>query len=177
MSHSLTLIHSPEKRPMSPHTLKLPQNELCRGGGGVFLRDMGCICLILGLPFLFFRTGFFKLTDHGLEEISSCRQKGFHPHSKDPPLFCVRICVEETGAVPQAGRTVRAEGAHCTLWPIQKVNLIPRLFRLSWWGHAGDKCGTGAGWSRLCRLRAVCLCSGCSTFLSLSFLTCKWGWW
>ncbi|NXA75419.1 STABP protein, partial [Thryothorus ludovicianus] len=25
-------------------------------------------------------TGFFKLTEHGLEEISSCRQKGFHPH-------------------------------------------------------------------------------------------------
>ncbi|XP_029460004.1 STAM-binding protein [Rhinatrema bivittatum] len=32
-------------------------------------------------------TGFFKLTEHGLEEISSCRQKGFHPHCKDPPLF------------------------------------------------------------------------------------------
>ncbi|XP_069475022.1 STAM-binding protein [Ambystoma mexicanum] len=32
-------------------------------------------------------TGFFKLTDHGMEEISSCRQKGFHPHCKDPPLF------------------------------------------------------------------------------------------
>ncbi|XP_047379494.1 STAM-binding protein isoform X3 [Sciurus carolinensis] len=39
----------------------------------------------------FQETGFFKLTDHGLEEISSCRQKGFHPHSKDPPLFCVCI--------------------------------------------------------------------------------------
>ncbi|XP_036786494.1 STAM-binding protein [Manis pentadactyla] len=36
----------------------------------------------------FQETGFFKLTEHGLEEISSCRQKGFHPHSKDPPLFC-----------------------------------------------------------------------------------------
>ncbi|XP_012513669.1 PREDICTED: STAM-binding protein [Propithecus coquereli] len=36
----------------------------------------------------FQETGFFKLTDHGLKEISSCRQKGFHPHSKDPPLFC-----------------------------------------------------------------------------------------
>ncbi|NXN87672.1 STABP protein, partial [Bombycilla garrulus] len=32
-------------------------------------------------------TGFFKLTEHGLEEISSCRQKGFHPHARDPPLF------------------------------------------------------------------------------------------
>ncbi|KAB1267321.1 STAM-binding protein [Camelus dromedarius] len=37
----------------------------------------------------FQETGFFRLTDHGLEEISSCRQKGFHPHSKEPPLFCV----------------------------------------------------------------------------------------
>lgn len=39
--------------------------------------------------FICSRTGFFKLTEHGLEEISSCRQKGFHPHSKDPPLFTV----------------------------------------------------------------------------------------
>nr|XP_057926202.1 STAM-binding protein-like A [Doryrhamphus excisus] len=31
--------------------------------------------------------GYFKLTDRGTNEISSCRQKGFHPHSKDPPLF------------------------------------------------------------------------------------------
>ncbi|XP_054978745.1 STAM-binding protein isoform X1 [Sorex araneus] len=36
----------------------------------------------------FQETGFFKLTDHGFKEISSCRQKGFHPHRKDPPLFC-----------------------------------------------------------------------------------------
>ena len=41
------------------------------------------------LVFICSRTGFFKLTEHGLEEISSCRQKGFHPHSKDPPLFTV----------------------------------------------------------------------------------------
>uniref|UniRef100_A0A8D0L9C9 STAM binding protein n=1 Tax=Sphenodon punctatus TaxID=8508 RepID=A0A8D0L9C9_SPHPU len=42
-------------------------------------------------------TGFFKLTDHGLEEISSCRQKGFHPHSKEPPLFttCSHVTVME----------------------------------------------------------------------------------
>lgn len=31
--------------------------------------------------------GYFRLTDRGTEEISSCKQKGFHPHSKDPPLF------------------------------------------------------------------------------------------
>ncbi|XP_064421657.1 STAM-binding protein [Latimeria chalumnae] len=33
-------------------------------------------------------TGFFKLTNHGMDEISSCKQKGFHPHSKEPALFC-----------------------------------------------------------------------------------------
>ncbi len=35
-----------------------------------------------------FRTGFFYLTpDHGLNFVSSCRQTGFHPHPKEPPLF------------------------------------------------------------------------------------------
>lgn len=39
------------------------------------------------------RIGYFKLTDRGTEEISTCKQKGFHPHSKDPPLFTVSaIC-------------------------------------------------------------------------------------
>ncbi|KPP75583.1 STAM-binding protein-like [Scleropages formosus] len=32
-------------------------------------------------------TGYFRLTDYGMEEISSCKQKGFHPHPKEPPLF------------------------------------------------------------------------------------------
>ncbi|KAJ3580619.1 hypothetical protein NHX12_034317 [Muraenolepis orangiensis] len=31
--------------------------------------------------------GYYRLTDRGTEEISTCKQKGFHPHSKDPPLF------------------------------------------------------------------------------------------
>ncbi|XP_030365933.1 STAM-binding protein isoform X1 [Strigops habroptila] len=46
-------------------------------------------------------TGFFKLTEHGLDEISSCRQKGFHPHSKDPPLFttCNHVSVVERDVV------------------------------------------------------------------------------
>ncbi|XP_063051274.1 STAM binding protein b [Engraulis encrasicolus] len=35
----------------------------------------------------FNETGYFRLTDHGMEEISTCKQKGFHPHSKHPPLF------------------------------------------------------------------------------------------
>ncbi|XP_034027042.1 STAM-binding protein-like A isoform X2 [Thalassophryne amazonica] len=33
--------------------------------------------------------GYFKLTDRGTHEISTCKQKGFHPHSKEPPLFTV----------------------------------------------------------------------------------------
>lgn len=33
-------------------------------------------------------TGFFSLTpDHGLDLIANCRESGFHPHAKDPPLF------------------------------------------------------------------------------------------
>ncbi|KAM9311282.1 STAM-binding protein [Gastrophryne carolinensis] len=35
----------------------------------------------------FQETGIFKLTDYGMKEIGDCRQKGFHPHCKDPPLF------------------------------------------------------------------------------------------
>lgn len=35
----------------------------------------------------FNETGYFKLTDHGMTEISTCKQKGFHPHTKEPPLF------------------------------------------------------------------------------------------
>lgn len=31
--------------------------------------------------------GYFRLTDRGTDEISTCKQKGFHPHSKEPPLF------------------------------------------------------------------------------------------
>ncbi|NXO74863.1 STABP protein, partial [Sitta europaea] len=46
-------------------------------------------------------TGFFRLTEHGLEEISSCRQKGFHPHPKDPPLFttCSHVSIVERDVV------------------------------------------------------------------------------
>ncbi|XP_051950130.1 STAM binding protein b [Xyrauchen texanus] len=35
----------------------------------------------------FNETGYFRLTDYGIEEISTCTQKGFHPHPKEPPLF------------------------------------------------------------------------------------------
>ncbi|MBN3296909.1 STBPA protein, partial [Amia calva] len=35
----------------------------------------------------FNETGYFRLTDYGMDDISSCKQKGFHPHPKEPPLF------------------------------------------------------------------------------------------
>ncbi|XP_037546913.1 AMSH-like protease [Nematolebias whitei] len=33
--------------------------------------------------------GVFRLTGPGVSEVSGCRHKGFHPHSKEPPLFTV----------------------------------------------------------------------------------------
>lgn len=33
--------------------------------------------------------GVFRLSATGVSEVSRCRLKGFHPHSKDPPLFTV----------------------------------------------------------------------------------------
>ncbi|KAM8837122.1 AMSH-like protease isoform 2-T2 [Spinachia spinachia] len=33
--------------------------------------------------------GVFRLTSSGMSEVSVCRLKGFHPHSKEPPLFSV----------------------------------------------------------------------------------------
>ncbi|XP_025092835.1 STAM-binding protein-like [Pomacea canaliculata] len=35
----------------------------------------------------FEETGVFSLTDTGMDIIGSCREKGFHYHSKEPPLF------------------------------------------------------------------------------------------
>ncbi|XP_044276540.1 AMSH-like protease isoform X1 [Varanus komodoensis] len=32
-------------------------------------------------------TGIFRLTNAGMLEVSACRMKGFHPHTKDPRLF------------------------------------------------------------------------------------------
>ncbi|KAF3851446.1 hypothetical protein F7725_013218 [Dissostichus mawsoni] len=34
--------------------------------------------------------GYFNLTDRGTNEISTCKQKGFHPHSKDPLYLHMR---------------------------------------------------------------------------------------
>ncbi|XP_051968659.1 AMSH-like protease [Xyrauchen texanus] len=43
-------------------------------------------------------TGVFRLTSAGMGEVAGCRLKGFHPHSKDPPLFtiCKHIVVKDT---------------------------------------------------------------------------------
>uniref|UniRef100_A0A673JWS0 STAM-binding protein-like A n=1 Tax=Sinocyclocheilus rhinocerous TaxID=307959 RepID=A0A673JWS0_9TELE len=45
----------------------------------------------------FNETGYFRLTDYGMEEISSCTQKGFHPHPKEPPLFtCKHLNIKKS---------------------------------------------------------------------------------
>ncbi|XP_040597199.1 STAM-binding protein-like, partial [Mesocricetus auratus] len=41
------------------------------------------------------QTGIFTLTPFGLNEISICTQRGFHPHNQDSAIFCVCICEEE----------------------------------------------------------------------------------
>ncbi|XP_066549774.1 AMSH-like protease isoform X2 [Amia ocellicauda] len=42
-------------------------------------------------------TGVFRLTGAGMLEVAGCRMKGFHPHSKDPPLFniCKHVVVKD----------------------------------------------------------------------------------
>ncbi|XP_036428909.1 AMSH-like protease [Colossoma macropomum] len=43
-------------------------------------------------------TGVFRLTCAGMGEVAGCRLKGFHPHSKDPPLFtvCKHVVVRDS---------------------------------------------------------------------------------
>ncbi|KAM4623848.1 AMSH-like protease isoform 1-T2 [Polymixia lowei] len=43
-------------------------------------------------------TGVFRLTSPGMVEVSACRLKGFHPHSKEPPLFtiCKHVVVKDS---------------------------------------------------------------------------------
>ncbi|XP_015202172.1 AMSH-like protease isoform X2 [Lepisosteus oculatus] len=42
-------------------------------------------------------TGVFRLTSTGMGEVAGCKMKGFHPHSKDPPLFnvCNHVVVKD----------------------------------------------------------------------------------
>nr|XP_028585537.1 AMSH-like protease isoform X3 [Podarcis muralis] len=40
-------------------------------------------------------TGVFRLTNAGMLEVSACKKKGFHPHTKDPRLF--NICKHVVG--------------------------------------------------------------------------------
>lgn len=43
-------------------------------------------------------TGVFRLTGPGMSEVSGCRMKGFHPHSKEPALFtvCKHVVVRDS---------------------------------------------------------------------------------
>ena len=44
--------------------------------------------LLVYLYAMSLRVGYFTLTTpFGLEQISKCRQQGFHPHSKEPPIY------------------------------------------------------------------------------------------
>ncbi|XP_047558640.1 AMSH-like protease isoform X2 [Lutra lutra] len=42
-------------------------------------------------------TGIFRLTNTGMLEVSACKKKGFHPHTKDPRLFsiCKHVLVKD----------------------------------------------------------------------------------
>ncbi|KAL0984131.1 hypothetical protein UPYG_G00137500 [Umbra pygmaea] len=42
-------------------------------------------------------TGVFRLTSSGMGEVSGCRLKGFHPHSREPPLFniCRHVVIKD----------------------------------------------------------------------------------
>ncbi|XP_030631325.1 AMSH-like protease [Chanos chanos] len=46
-------------------------------------------------------TGVFRLTSSGMGEVAGCRMKGFHPHSKDPPLFtiCKHVMVRDSKTI------------------------------------------------------------------------------
>lgn len=57
------------------------------------------------------RIGYFRLTDRGTDEISTCKQKGFHPHSKDPPLFTVSLSGRHQAAAVGMATGCDATGA------------------------------------------------------------------
>uniref|UniRef100_A0A5F4W8H5 AMSH-like protease n=1 Tax=Callithrix jacchus TaxID=9483 RepID=A0A5F4W8H5_CALJA len=41
-------------------------------------------------------TGIFRLTNAGMLEVSACKKKGFHPHTKEPRLFSMlRVCAQD----------------------------------------------------------------------------------
>uniref|UniRef100_A0A803JVG0 STAM-binding protein-like 1 n=1 Tax=Xenopus tropicalis TaxID=8364 RepID=A0A803JVG0_XENTR len=44
-------------------------------------------------------TGIFRLTSAGMLEVSACKKKGFHPHSKEPRQFntCRHVTVQDAG--------------------------------------------------------------------------------
>lgn len=58
------------------------------GGRSVFVSSRMVLNFVL-LFYLLFSTGIFRLTNAGMLEVSTCKKKGFHPHTKDPKLFSV----------------------------------------------------------------------------------------
>ncbi|XP_045147374.1 AMSH-like protease isoform X3 [Echinops telfairi] len=46
-------------------------------------------------------TGIFRLTNAGMLEVSACKKKGFHPHTKDPRLFsiCKHVLVKDINVI------------------------------------------------------------------------------
>ncbi|XP_037611882.1 AMSH-like protease isoform X2 [Sebastes umbrosus] len=54
-------------------------------------------------------TGVFRLSCSGMSEVSGCRLKGFHPHSKEPPLFSVRHSVLSPHCVPAASISINKQ--------------------------------------------------------------------
>ncbi|KAM6066917.1 AMSH-like protease isoform 3-T3 [Chlamydotis macqueenii] len=52
-------------------------------------------------------TGIFRLTNAGMVEVSACKKKGFHPHTKDPRLF---------NDSQNVSMTPQKENSHVPMW-------------------------------------------------------------
>ncbi|NWW34258.1 STALP protease, partial [Panurus biarmicus] len=68
---------------VSGFSLLLPSQT--RVLNAIFLHILLNKVIIIGAIHL--NTGIFRLTNAGMLEVSACRKKGFHPHTKDPRLF------------------------------------------------------------------------------------------
>lgn len=85
---SYTLVISDNAARSNCHRLRSKISKVCKFIDFIyFVVDTARIDVLLG-SFLHFRTGYFCLTPgHGLDYIADCRESGFHPHPKKPPLF------------------------------------------------------------------------------------------
>lgn len=129
-----------------PHTLLLP-DDAARGHRHRVLTQVQGVCgkCCTSLVIIFLkgpqskvwvcfcgRIGYFKLTDRGTEEISTCKQKGFHPHSKDPPLFTVSTTQQcehvHESVLRKVGHIVRETKYICQSIIIFQVHNLPVSF-------------------------------------------------